>query len=217
MYNQPDQPASPSYQYGQAPYGQPQPQGQQQPYRQPPYAQPQPYGQPPYGQAPYGQPQGQPPYGQPQPAPKKRRRWPLILAIIAGILVLACAASIVAVVLAVNNSPAKTVSQQYYAAIQNQDYATAYSYLDPNIKVTYQGQTQQINQQLFTLIAQGYDQAKGKVSAYSITGVNVSSSSSDGNTGNVTVNVTRNNKSYDVHLQLQQEGNAWKIVGFDNL
>jgi hypothetical protein len=204
MYNQPDQPAAPSYQYGQTPYQQP----------QSPYRQPEPYGEPPYGQ-----PYGQSPYGQPQPPlpQKKRRRWPWILAIIAGILVLAFVGGIFAIVAAVNNSPAKTVSQQYYAAIENQDYALAYSYLDPSIKVTYQGQTQQINQQLFTQIAQGYDQVQGKVSDYSISGVDVSASSSDGNTANITVNVTRNNKAYDVHLQLQQEGNDWRIVGFDNL
>ena len=87
--------------------------------RQHPMDKPQnPYGQPqaPYRQqAPYGQPQA--PYGQPQP-PKKRRRWPLMLAIVAGILVLACVGGIAAVVLAVNNSPAKTVSQQYYDAIE---------------------------------------------------------------------------------------------------
>jgi len=177
---------------------------------QPPQA---PYGQPPDGQSPYGQPA---PYGQAQP-PKKRRRWPWIIAIVAGILLLACVGGIVAVVLAVNNSPAKTVSQQYYNAIQSQDYASAYSHLDPTLKLTSQGQSQQINEQLFTQEAQTYDQAKGKVSAFSITGVNISSSSTTGNTAEITVNVTRNNKSYDVHLKLQQEGNDWKIVSFDSL
>ena len=198
MYNDPNQPQQSPY--GQAPYGQ-----QQNPYEQPqpPYGQPQPYGQ-------------QAPYGQAQP-PKRRRRWPLILAIVAAILVLACVGGIAAVVLAVNNSPAKTVSQQYYDAIKSQDYSSAYSHLDPNIKLTSQGQSQQINQQLFTQAAQGYDQAKGKVSAYSITSVNVSSSTNGGNTADITVNVTRNGTAYDVHLKLQQEGNDWKIISFDSL
>lgn len=196
MYNNPDQ-------LQQSQYGQPQP------YGQPGYGQPQPYGQPQWGQ--------QPPYVQPQQPPKKRRRWPLILAIVMGVLVLACVGGIAAVVLAVNNSPAKGVSQQYYDAIKSQDYAKAYSYLDPSIKLTFQGQSQQINEQLFAQVGQAYDQAKGKVSNDSVTGVNLNSSTSTGNTADVTVSVTRNNKSYDVHLQLKQEGNDWKIVAFDNI
>jgi hypothetical protein len=209
MYNDPNQPQQPAY--AQAPYG-------QSPYEQTqaPYGQPQSYAPP---QAPYGQLQSyappQTPYGQ-QPL-KKRRRWPWILAAIVGILVLVTVGGIAAIVLAVNNSPAKAVSQQYYDAIKSQDYAGAYSNLDSNIKLTFHGQTQQINQQLFTQAALGYDQVKGKVSSYSITSVNISSSTSTGNTADVTVNVTRNNKSYDVHLQLQQEGNNWKIVSFDSL
>ena len=208
MYDDPKQPQQSPYGQSQNPYGQPQaPYGQ----AQNAYGQPQaPYQQ----QAPYGQPQA--PYGQPQP-PKKRRRWPLILAIVAGILVLACVGGIAAVVLAVNNSPAKTVSQQYYDAMKSQDYTSAYSHMDPSIKLTFQGQSQQINQQLFTQAAQSYDQAKGKVSSYTISSVNISSSSSAGDTADITVSVTRNNKAYDVHLQLQQEGNDWKIVSFDSL
>ena len=217
MYNDPNQPQQPSP-YDQPPYGQP-----QQPYGQPPppYGQPQqPYGQPPppYGQPPYVQPQqpyGQPPppYGQPQQPLKKRRRWPLILALILVVLVLACAGGIVAIVAIVNNSPAKAVSQQYYDAIKSQDYAKAYSYVDPNINITFQGQSQPISEQLFAQAAQGYDLAKGNVRDYSIGGVNLSSSSS----ADVTVTVTRKGNPYDVHLQLKQEGNDWKIVAFDSL
>jgi hypothetical protein len=148
---------------------------------------------------------------------KKRRRWPLILALILVVLVLACAGGIVAIVAIVNNSPAKTVSQQYYDAIKSQDYAKAYSYVDPNINITFQGQSQPISEQLFAQAAQGYDLAKGNVRDYSIGGVNLSSSSSAGNNANVTVTVTRKGNPYDVHLQLKQEGNDWKIVAFDSL
>ncbi len=196
MYNDPNRLQQPTY--GQLSYVQPS------------YEQSQPYGQPQWGQQP-------PPYGQPQQPPKRRRRWLWILAIVVGVLVLAFVGGIAALVLAVNNSPATAVSQQYYNAIKSQDYAKAYSYLDPTIKLTSQGQTQQINEQLFTQSAQAYDQAKGKVSDYSITGINISSSTDTGNTANATVRVTRNNNSSDVHLQLRQEGNDWKIVGFDSI
>jgi hypothetical protein len=119
--------------------------------------------------------------------------------------------------MATNNSPAKAASQHYYDAIKSQDYATAYSYLDPTIKLTLQGQQQQINAQTFTQAAQAYDTAKGKVSSYSISSVNLNSSTSAGNTADITVSVTRNGTAYDVHLQLQQQGSNWKIVSFDTL
>jgi Putative lumazine-binding len=117
----------------------------------------------------------------------------------------------------VNNSPAKAVSQQYYDAIRNHDAAKAYSYLDPTMKLTFQGQSQQINEQTFAQVLQAYDQAKGPVSDYSITSTNISTSTSTGNTANVTVRVTRSGNSYDVHLQLRQEGNDWKILSFDGI
>src|SRR5436190_855880 len=116
------------------------------------------------------QPQAQPPYGAIPPGqlPRKRRRWPWILALIVGIVILACAGGTVAVVLAVNNSPAKAASQHYFDSIKSQDYATAYSFLDPKMTLTLQGQQQQISQQTFTEVAQAYDSEKGKVSTYSI-------------------------------------------------
>src|SRR5215467_10890995 len=129
MYNDPNQPPQ------QPPYGQP-----QQPYYgspQQPYGQPQqsPYGQPPYGspQQPYGQPQyGVPPipgYISQQP-PKKRRTGLWIFLGILAVLVLACAGGAVALFYFSMHNPATDVANKYYTAIQNQDYATAYSYLD---------------------------------------------------------------------------------------
>src|SRR6266567_9418655 len=174
------------------------------------------YGQPPYAQPPYGQPQWgeQPPlYGQP---PKKRRRWPLplVIAIIVGIVVLACVGGFAAIYLFVFNSPPKAVAQQYYDALKSQDYAMAYSYLDPNIEFTLQGRSQQITQQAYTQAAQAYDATKGKVSDFSITYVDIKYLTT-GNTADVTVQVTRNGNAYEVNLKLQQEGNDWKIVSID--
>ena len=143
---------------------------------------------------------------------KKRRRWPWILAGVVVVFVLAIAG----LVLVVNNSPAKAASQHYYDAIKSQDYATAYSYLDPTLTLTIQGQSQKISPQNFTQVAQAYDSQKGKVSNYSITSVSLNSSTDTGNTADITVSVTRNT-TYDVHLQLKQEGNDWKVVSFDSL
>jgi flagellar basal body-associated protein FliL len=163
-------------------------------------------------------PQTQAAYGQvvPGQAPRKRRRPLRTLAIIVGIIVLLIIAGVVALFVTVNNSPAKAVSQQYYDAIKGQNYTTAFSFLDPTMTLTIQGQQQKINQQSFTQVAQAYDAQKGKVTAYSITSISVSSSNTAGNTASITVHVTRNS-SYDVHLVLQQQGNTWKIVSFDSL
>jgi len=86
----------------------------------------------------------------------------LVIAIIVGIVVLACVGGFAAIFLVVFNSPPKTVAQHYYDAIKSQDYAMVYSYLGPNIEITFQGGSQQITQQAFTQAAQAYDAAKGK-------------------------------------------------------
>jgi len=131
--------------------------------------------------------------------------------------VLAFVAGIAAIVLGVNNSPAHTISQHYYDAIKSQDYAQAYAHLDQKMTLTLQGQEQQLNGPLFPQVAQAYDQTKGKVSDYRITGIQISSSTDSGNIAETTVKVTRNATSYDVHLRLKQEGDDWKIVSFDSL
>ena len=140
----------------------------------------------------------------------------IILGVV-GVLVLACVGGIFVFVNAVTHSPAVDTVNRYYMAMESQDYATAYQFLDPNISLTFQGASQQISQGLFTQAAQAYDTQKGKVSSYSITSTNLNSSASAGNTAAITVNVTRNSGSYDVHLQLKQEGSDWKIVSFDSL
>src|SRR6266700_4156884 len=139
MYNDPNQPSQ------QPPYGQPQP-----PYygppQQPPYGQPQ---QPPYGQPPYmppQQPYGQPLYGVPpvpgyvpQQPPKKRRTGLWIFLGILAVLVLACVGVVGAVYYVGTHNPATDVVNKYYTAIQNQDYATAYSYLNASC-ITFNNQ-----------------------------------------------------------------------------
>jgi len=147
----------------------------------------------------------------PQPTPKKSRRWLWItLAIILVVLI----GGATAIVLTVNNSPAKTVVQQYYNAVEKQDYSTAYSYLAIQT-LTINGQQQNASQGLYTQVAQTIDQENGKVTAYNIIGIDLNFSNSTGNTATITVNVSRGSQTREVHVQLQQEGNDWKIVGID--
>lgn len=174
-----------------------------------------PYLQNPYQQQNQYPSQPQPPQAPGQP-PRKSRRWLWIILAVVIVLILACVGGITAVLLAVNNSPAKTAAQHYYDAIKSRDYSTAYTYLDPTMTLTVGNQSQQITQQSFTTVAQAYDTQKGRVSDYSISSINLDSSTERGNTANITVKVTRNT-SYDAHLQLKQEGNDWKVISFDTL
>ena len=208
--NQPPPYGQPAQSYGQPqpPYGQP---AQQYGQPQPPYGQPaQPYAQPQYSVPPV------PGYAPPQPKKSRRRLW-ITLGIIFGVLLLLVVGGIVAIVVVVNNqvSPAKTVVQQYYDAVKSQNYAQAYSYLEIQT-LTLSGQQQQASQALYTQVAQVIDQQNGKVTDYNITGVEVSSSNGL-NTAAITVNVTRSGKTQEVHVQLRQVGNDWKIIGLDHL
>ena len=208
MYNDPNQPPQP-------PYGQPQPPYYGPPQQPPPYGQPQqaPYGPP---QQPYGQPQyGVPPVPSyiPQQPPKKRRTGLWIILGILAVLVLACVGVVGTLYYIGTHNPATDVANKYYTAIQNQDYATAYSYLDVS-NITYNNQSP--TQSLYTQAAQGVDAQKGKVTSYSITNSNISTSNGT-NTASFTISVTRNGSPYDVHIKEQQEGSNWKIISIDNI
>lgn len=106
-------------------------------------------------------------------------------------------------------APALVVNQ-YYSAVQKQDYNTAYSYIDQNLTAS---NGQPLTQQVYTVAAQALDEVKGKVSNFSVGG-NISVNN---NTASVTVSVTRGGTAYDVHLQLQQVNGSWKITSYDNI
>ena len=240
MSYDPNQPQPPdSGQQPQPPYGQPG-QPQQPPYEQQWGQQPQPpYGQPPYGQAqqpPYEQQWGQQPpqgyaptqyvapaYGA-QPAPgymppqqpgRSRRGLWIALAIIGGLIVLSCAVCGVLFVTGVGFF-AKTVvgpaitANQYYSAVEKQDYQTAFSYT--NLTVL---NGQNLTQELYTTTAQALDTAKGRVTNFSVGNISLNNNN---NAASVTVSVTRGSASpYNVQLQLQQVNGSWKITSFNNI
>jgi hypothetical protein len=196
-------------------------QPQQPPYGQPPQWGQQPYGQPPPTQYPpqYGGVPPVPGYVQPQQQPKRSLRWLWItLGIVGGILVLGCAGCVILSVVGVNLfgqvvAPV-TTSTQYYQAIKDQDYGKAYSYLDPNIKLAIGSGSVPVpaTQQLYTQSAQGIDQEKGPVTSFTIKSFNV-----NGSDATVVVSVTRSSGTYEVTLQLKQEGSDWKITSFSNI
>ncbi len=155
------------------------------------------------------QPSQQPPYGQPQPP----YYGPRIFLGILVVLVLACIGVVGALYYVGTHNPATDVANKYYTAIQNRDYATAYSYLDAS-SITFNNQN--LTQSLYIQAAQAVDAQKGKVTSYSITSSNINTSNG-ANSASFTVSVTRNGSPYDVHLKLQQEGSAWKIVSVDNV
>ena len=210
--NQPEQPYVPPTQYNPPPTD----------YSQPPYAQ-QPYGQQPaYEQAPYSNLPTAPNYVQPQAKKSTSRRLWITLAVVGGILVLGCGGCIIASVAGISLfgtvvstviAPSATANS-YYTAIEKQDYATAFNFLDIN-SASVEGQ--QLTQDAFVLLAQTVDLTKGTVTSFKQTGVSVNSNTSSGNTATVTMSVTRNGSSYTVHLQLQETNNVWKITSVDNI
>ena len=93
------------------------------------------------------------------------------------------------------------VAANYYQSMLHLDYTQAYKDLDRNATIN----GQHVDQQAFTKLAREAVAQNGLVFGYSI--------EVQGNDpSHLVVTVKRLGRSYQVHLQLQQEGNAWKIV-----
>ncbi len=216
MNNDPNQqPSQPAYEEYTAHYSQVPPIGQPSQSYGPPPQQP-PYGppQPPYGQPPYGPPPMQG-YAQPVQKPASLRWLWITLSIVGGVLVLACVGCGVAGVLGANFfskvvGPA-VVSSQYYVAVSQQEYSTAYSYMDAGT-ISVQGQP--LTQQDFVMAGQSLDASMGKVTTSSSTSFNVTN-----DTAAVTMRVARSGSAtpYYAHLKLKKIGNDWKIISIDRL
>jgi hypothetical protein len=193
------------------PYGQP----GQPPYQQssevPPtqYAGPQPpYGaaQPPYGQAPYG-----------APTPQKRSlRWLWItLGIVAALIVAGCAICGILTANGIGFLAQKAgpvvAAEQYYLAVQKQDYTTAFSYLSNDATLTSQKQTVPINgsEQGYVQAAQLLDTNFGTVTSHTI-------AATGSDTAVLTINVTRSKHApYSVRFTMVKIGDNWKIKNME--
>jgi hypothetical protein len=144
-------------------------------------------------------------------------RWLWItLGVIGGILVLSCAGCAIAGALGFNFlaqavGPQITV-QQYYQAVKQQDYATAYSFLTSDASVSANGQSVPVSgESSFQSAATALDTTLGPV-------INITSNTQGSDTSHVTVTVTRSHGgSYDVHLVLVKVGNNWKIQSADGI
>jgi len=158
---------------------------------------------------------------QAQSAATSRRWWilgllvsiPLVL--VAGIYLL----TIVAFSIADTRGPvvgdAFTTAQRYYGALQQHEYASAVSYLKQNAVVAVGGQDITIDSaQALTAAAQQAEQVDGAI---------MTVTSTDGNFEpgklivDMTLHVTRANRAYDVHLQVDLTTQAGKILRADGL
>ncbi len=102
----------------------------------------------------------------------------------------------------------KATITSFYQALEAQNYTQAYSYLDANATIA---NGQKLTQQTFTQLAQSRDNQFG-----SVTGFDLLLNSSDST--QVIMTIARNSGfRYHAHLQVQQEGNDWKILTLDRI
>ncbi len=103
--------------------------------------------------------------------------------------------------------PSARVVNQFYAAMQNQEYTVAFQYLNPSMKT---GQGEPITPEWFTQRARAYDAERGQVTGYALTGFHLK-----GATRDFALRITRAGQSYKNHLRVQKLRNEWTIIGFD--
>lgn len=131
----------------------------------------------------------------------------LLALIFAGVGLLEALVGVLLWLLPSSASPAATVVNQYYAAFANQDYATAFQYLDPFLG----GPGQMMTQAELIERAQAYDTQHGQITGYSLAGVQANPSQRV-----YTIKVTRGSGAYRTRLRLARQGLDWKIVGLDS-
>ncbi len=103
-----------------------------------------------------------------------------------------------------------SATRRYYQALQREDYATAYTYVDHHATVTIDGRATALGSaDALAATARARDQRDGAVTAYTLT---------DGafeqgkNVVDLTVHVTRAASEYDAHIQMKWVGGNRVIV-----
>jgi hypothetical protein len=153
---------------------------------------------------------------QPPPAHSRSKRW-TILGIASGAILIAVLVFSLLVAAGVyaglnaffHTTTAPTpVAAHYYLSIMEQDYPQAYADLGQHAQIN----GQPLDQQAFIALATTTDAQLGKVSGYSI-----DPALQGKNSAQVTITVHRGAHIYKVHLQLQQEGTAWKVISADGI
>lgn len=155
------------------------------------------------------------------PVAKRSRKWIWIVVAVLSIAVLgSCGlcgwASYTLFAPAVQQATAVTGTiTDYYTAIQDRDYSTAYNYISPQDKIS------NLTAQKFIQEAQSQDEQFGAVQKFTpqSTGIVASSStnSTDVDTFTMTVQVTRAKETYNVTLTLHKINSQWKITNFDRI
>jgi hypothetical protein len=97
------------------------------------------------------------------------------------------------------------IAMRYYSAIQNKDYAQAYSYLDAHA-TDANGHTVTLNN--LEQMAQGMDKQEGPIVGFIAAAY----------ASQVVMTITRAQMGpYHAHLQMEQEGGTWKITSLDRI
>ncbi len=107
-----------------------------------------------------------------------------------------------------------SLTQNYYQALQNQDYAQAYTYLSP------QGNIKGLTQAQFTKQAQAADQQGGFVDSYTPGSPSIDNNAllnSTITTFTMPVSIQRAHTSYSALLTISKIGNQWKITDYDRI
>jgi hypothetical protein len=94
---------------------------------------------------------------------------------------------------------------RFYLALQDHNYALAYSFLDSEAKLNNQA----VDQQTFIKQAAQADALSTTIKGFDY--------SDKGNNASATVNVHRGNFNYQTHLTLKQVENRWVITNIDRL
>ena len=104
------------------------------------------------------------------------------------------------------NTGSAAVVDHYCMALANQDYATAFQYLDLG-RMTYQDDLDA--RTWFTRRAQAQDE-QGTITDYALKGFRL-----QGGIAIYTIKFIRSNRSYTIPVTLSKRGDTWKIMGFD--